>query len=134
MCPFGPRSDALLKVADSRYCDIFSRQSIESNENSSPDDEERVNFSIELIQHSTSDVVQLKPKKPEISSNQSSEIYQPCTNTIIQLKPSSFSAFREMKEVKQFVQLLDEDNRSTPEVDEQADGSAAAAILPEEPQ
>lgn len=39
-----------------------------------------------------------------------------------------------MKEVKQFVQLLDEDNRSTPEVDEQADGSAAAAILPEEPQ
>lgn len=133
LCPFGPRGDALLKVADSRYCDIFSRQSIESNENSSPDDEERVNFSIELMQHSTSDVVQLIPKKPQISTKQSTEIYQPCTNTIIQLKPSSFSAFREISEVKQFVQLPDEDNKSPPDTD-QDDGAAAAAVSSEDPQ
>lgn len=133
LCPFGPRGDALLKVADSRFCDIFSRQSMDSNENSSPDDEERINFSIELMQHSTSDVVQLIPKKPEISTKQSTEIYQPCTNTIIQLKPSSFSAFREISEVKQFVQLSDEDSKSTPDID-QDDGSTAAAALSEDPQ
>lgn len=88
-----------MKIANSRYCDIFSRQSMESTDenNSSPDDEERIKF-LATIPQSGCDVLQLVPKKPVISTEHS--MYQPCTNTIIQLKQSSFSAFRDMSEMK----------------------------------
>ena len=102
LCPFN--ASALLphqlKIANSRYCDIFSRQSMESDENSSPDNEERINF-LATIPHSGCEVVQLVPKKPVISSEHNNAMYhKPCTNTIIQLKQSSFSAFRDMSEMK----------------------------------
>ncbi|CRK94757.1 CLUMA_CG008251, isoform A [Clunio marinus] len=102
LCPFN--TSALLphqlKLVNSRYCDIFSRQSIESDENpednSSTDDEERIKFL--AIPQSGCDVIQLVPKKPVISSDHNA-MYQPCTNTIVQLKQSSYSAFREMKQM-----------------------------------
>lgn len=102
LCPFNPLLPHQFKVANSRYCDIFSRQSIESDENSSPDEETRINFlaTIPQVGHPGCDVLQLVPKKPVVSSEQNA-MYQPCTNTIIQLKQSSFSAFREMKNQKQ---------------------------------
>lgn len=87
-----------MKIANSRYCDIFSRQSIESTEDNSSPDEERVKFLAAIPQYSC-EVLQLIPKKPAISTDHTA-IYQPCTNTIVQLKQSSFSAFRDMSEIK----------------------------------
>jgi hypothetical protein len=124
LCPFN--ANALLphqlKIANSRYCDIFSRQSMESDENSSPDDEERIKF-LATIPHETGcEVLQLVPKKPVVSSSESNAMYQPCTNTIIQLKQSSFSAFRDMSEMKN----PKHDKECV--VDEGEDGDAAAAV------
>jgi hypothetical protein len=124
LCPFN--ANALLphqlKIANSRYCDIFSRQSMESDENSSPDDEERIKF-LATIPHETGcEVLQLVPKKPVVSSSESNAMYQPCTNTIIQLKQSSFSAFRDMSEMKN----PKHDKECV--VDEGEDDDAAAAV------
>lgn len=114
LCPFVP--NAVLKVANnSRYCDIFSRQSMESDENSSADDE--IGNFLETVQHSTCDILQLIPKKPVIPS-ESTEIYQPIQATTIQLKPSSFSAFRELSEVKHMKPFLEDDNSSVVEHDD----------------
>lgn len=112
LCPFN--TNALLphqlKIANSRYCDIFSRQSMESDENSSPDDEERIKFLATIPQYGC-EVLQLVPKKPVMSAEHN-EMYQPCSNTTIQLKQSSFSAFRDMSEIKNPKQQADIDNKS----------------------
>lgn len=84
---------------------------MESDENSSADEEERINF-LETIQHCDILVV---PKKPAISSN---TVYELCTNTTIQLKPSSFSAFRGISEVKHLQQCQNEDKESVAENDD----------------
>lgn len=82
---------------------------MESDENSSPDDEERIKFLATVPQYGC-EVLQLVPKKPVVSSEHNTS-YQPCTNTIIQLKQSSFSAFRDMSEMKNVkLQLLDDDD------------------------
>lgn len=73
---------------------------MESDENSSPDDEERIKFLATIPHDSGCEVLQLVPKKPVVSSLETNAMYQPCTNTIIQLKQSSFSAFRDMSEMK----------------------------------
>jgi hypothetical protein len=107
LCPFNSASSLLphqLKLANSRFCDIFSRQSMESDENSSPDDE-RIDF---LATIPNGEVLQLVPKKATVLSSEFSATYQPCTNTIIQLKQSSFSAFRDMTNLKQ---PLEEDTK-----------------------
>lgn len=104
LCPFhepnatGAILSHNLKPANSRFCDIFSRQSIESDENSSPD-EERIKF-LSTIPTSGCEVIQLKPKKPEQLPPADAANYQPCTNSTIQLKQSSYSAFRDMSEIK----------------------------------
>lgn len=127
LCPFN--SNALLphqfKIANSRYCDIFSRQSMESDENSSPDDEERIKF-LATIPQSGCDVLQLVPKKAVISSEHNA-MYQPCTNTIIQLKQSSFSAFRDMSEMKNPKQQPSDDDKKCEGGDSEDDNNAAAA-------
>jgi hypothetical protein len=129
LCPFNATSALLphqLKLANSRYCDIFSRQSMESDENSSPDDEERINF-LATIPQSGCDVLQLVPKKPVMSSEHNA-MYQPCTNTIIQLKQSSFSAFRDMSEMKNFKQQPSSDDKeSVAEGNNEDDDNNAAA-------
>lgn len=109
LCPFNATAllPHQLKVANSRFCDIFSRQSMESDENSSPDDEGRINF-LATIPQTGCDVLQLVPKKPVVSSEHNNAMYQPCTNTIIQLKPSSYSAFRDMSEMRNPKQLPDD--------------------------
>lgn len=119
LCPFNltllPHQQ---KVANSRYCDIFSRQSMESDDHSSPDDDERVKFQA-TISKSGCEVVQLVPKKLTASTDQN-VMYQPSTNTIIQLKQSTFSAFRDMSEIKA--------SRSNPlECDVGGEGTIAAA-------
>ena len=114
-----------LKIANSRYCDIFSRQSMEStDENSSPDDEERIKF-LTIPQYGC-EVLQLVPKKPVISTEHS-EMYQPCTNTIIQLKQSSFSAFRDMSEIKNSRQKPSADDKEREIVDNEDDDNNATA-------
>lgn len=87
---------------------------MESDENSSPDDEGRINF-LATIPQTGCDVLQLVPKKPVISSEHNNAMYQPCTNTIIQLKQSSFSAFRDMSEMKN-------PKQHTPDVDDDKGG------------
>lgn len=125
LCPFN--ASALLphqlKVANSRYCDIFSRQSLESDENSSPDDEERIKF-LATIPQSGCDVLQLIPKKL-VASTEHNATYQPCTNTIIQLKQSSFSAFRDMSEMKT-PRVHSEEDKKTDD-DKKDDDNVAAA-------
>jgi hypothetical protein len=97
-----------MKLANSRYCDIFSRQSMESddNDNSSPDDEERINF-LATIPQAGCEILQLVPKKPVVTTDNNKTMYQPCTNTIVQLKQSSCSAFRELSEFRS-VAIFDE--------------------------
>lgn len=135
LCPFN--TNALLphqlKIANSRYCDIFSRQSMESDENSSPDDEERIKFLATIPQYGC-EVLQLVPKKPVISSDHNA-MYQPCSNTTIQLKQSSFSAFRDMSEMKYpKLQLSDIDNKNVSnddnndDVDKDENASACTAM------
>lgn len=102
---------------------------MESDENSSPDDEERIKF-LATIPQSGCEVLQLVPKKPVISSEHNA-MYQPFTNTTIQLRQSSFSAFRDMSEIKYPKhQLSDIDNKSVGGVDdnndEDDDNSASA--------
>lgn len=127
LCPFN--ASALLphqlKVANSRYCDIFSRQSMESDENSSPDDEERIKF-LATIPQSDCDVLQLVPKKP-VASTEHNAMYQPCTNTIIQLKQSSFSAFRDMSEMKTLRVQPSVEDKKTDDGDNVAAASAASS-------
>lgn len=128
LCPFN--ANALLphqlKIANSRYCDIFSRQSMESDENSSPDDEERIKFLATIPQYGC-EVLQLVPKKPVISTEHNA-MYQPCTNTTIQLKQSSFSAFRDMSEIKNpKQQLSDVDNKSVVNNEDDDDDNNASA-------
>lgn len=88
-----------LNVANSRYyCDIFSRQSIGSEDaNSSPemDDVERIKF-LASIPDNGCEIIQLIPKKPNVIPN---AMYQPCTNHLKILK-SSCSAFRDISEIK----------------------------------
>jgi hypothetical protein len=94
----------LKHVANSRhyYCDIFSRQSIGSEEgnSSSPDiDDECINF-LASIPHGC-EIIQLIPKKP--TAVIPNAMYQPeCTNTQKLLK-SSCSAFRVISERKETV-------------------------------
>lgn len=95
---------------------------MESDENSSPDDEERIKFLATIPNESGCEVLQLVPKKPVACSPESNKMYQPCTNTIIQLKQSSFSAFRDMSEMKN----LKHDKERV--VDEGKDDDGAAAV------
>lgn len=88
-----------LKVANTRhyYCDIFSRQSVGSEEGntSSPELDECINF-LASIPHGC-EIIQLIPKKPTVIPN---AIYQPeCTN-IHKILKSSCSAFRDISEIK----------------------------------
>lgn len=96
---------------------------MESDENSSPD-EERIKF-LATIPQSGCDVLQLVPKKPVISSEHNA-MYQPCTNTIIQLKQSSFSAFRDMSEMRNPKPLSDDDDKSVGEEDNAVAASASS--------
>jgi len=130
LCPL--YTNALLphqmKIANSRYCDIFSRQSMEStDENSSPDDEERIKFLATIPQYGC-EVLQLIPKKPVISKEHNTT-YQPCTNTIIQLKQSSFSAFRDMSEIKNPRQssVIDKECDVADDADDNATASSSHA-------
>lgn len=130
LCPFNASTALLphqLKLANSRYCDIFSRQSMESDENSSPDDEERINF-LATIPQTGCEVLQLVPKKPVMSSEHNA-MYQPCTNTIIQLKQSSFSAFRDMSEMRSLRQPSggDKARSAVDEAHEDDDNNAATS-------
>lgn len=95
---------------------------MESDENSSPDDEERIKF-LATIPQSGCDVLQLVPKKAVISSEHNA-MYQPCTNTIIQLKQSSFSAFRDMSEMRNPKQQPSDDDKGG---DSEDDNNAACA-------
>ncbi|XP_070493787.1 uncharacterized protein [Chironomus tepperi] len=89
-----------LKVANTRhyYCDIFSRQSVGSEEgnSSSPDiDDECINF-LASIPHGC-EIIQLIPKKP--TAVIPNAMYQPeCTN-IQKILKSSCSAFRDISEI-----------------------------------
>lgn len=101
LCPFNNTNFLHpndIKFANSRFCDIFSRQSMESddNDNSSPDDEDRIDF-LAIPQQSGCDILQLVPKKPVVTTAHT--MYQPCTNSIVQLKQSSFSAFNSLREL-----------------------------------
>lgn len=97
---------------------------MESDENSSPDDEERINFLATIPHESGCEVLQLVPKKPVVSSSETNAMYQPCTNTIIQLKQSSFSAFRDMSEMK-----YPRHDKECVVEDEDDDGNNAAAAV-----
>lgn len=92
LCPLN--EDIIGNVANSRYyCDIFSRQSIESGENSSPDldDENRIRFVVDIPDSGCEIIVPKRPT-PAIPVNAT---YQPCTN--VQILKSSCSAFCDMK-------------------------------------
>lgn len=92
LCPLN--EDIISNVANSRYyCDIFSRQSIESGDNSSPDldDETRVRFVVDIPDSGCEIIVPKRPT-PAIPVNTT---YQPCTN--VQILKSSRSAFCDMK-------------------------------------
>lgn len=103
LCPFNNTSFLHhpndIKFANSRFCDIFSRQSMESddNDNSSPDDEDRIDF-LATIPQAGCEILQLVPKKPVVTMA-NNKMYQPCTNSIVQLKQSSFSAFNSLREL-----------------------------------
>lgn len=90
-----------LKVANTRhyYCDIFSRQSIgsEDGNSSSPDiDDDCINFLASVP--NGCEIIQLIPKKP--SAVIPDAMYQPeCTN-IQKILKSSCSAFRDISEIK----------------------------------
>lgn len=92
LCPLN--EDIVSNVANSRYyCDIFSRQSIESGDNSSPDfdDENRIRFVVDIPDSGCEIIVPKRPT-PAIPVNAT---YQPCTN--VQILKSSRSAFCDMK-------------------------------------
>lgn len=138
LCPFNNASALLphqLKIANSRFCDIFSRQSMESDENSSPDDEERIKF-LATIPQTGCDVLQLVPKKPVVSSEHSinATMYQPCTNTIVQLKQSSFSAFRDMSEIKKQASYDEKEGAGGGDDDVASGGAAASQVSSSEDQ
>lgn len=118
-----------MKLANSRYCDIFSRQSMESddNDNSSPDDEERINF-LATIPQTGCEILQLVPKKPVITTDNNKTMYQPCTNTIVQLKQSSCSAFRELSEFRNVV-TFDEACGGVEEEEEVEEATSTSQII-----
>lgn len=93
-----------LKVANTRhyYCDIFSRQSVGSEEgnSSSPDiDDECINF-LASIPHGC-EIIQLIPKKP--TAVIPNAMFQPeCTN-IQKLFKSSCSAFRDISDINKTI-------------------------------
>lgn len=100
LCPFNNANFLHpndIKFANSRFCDIFSRQSMESDDNSSPDGEERIDF-LATIPQTGCEILQLVPKKPVVTAA-NNKMYQPCTNSIVQLKQSSFSAFNSLREL-----------------------------------
>lgn len=112
LCPFNNTNFLHpndIKFANSRFCDIFSRQSMESddNDNSSPDDEERIEF-LATIPSDISRPLQLVPKKPVVTTAVN-KMYQPCTNSIVQLKQSSFSAFNSLRELSTISTTVDGD-------------------------
>ncbi|CAG9806390.1 unnamed protein product [Chironomus riparius] len=91
-----------LKVANTRhyYCDIFSRQSVGSEEgnSSSPDiDDECINFLASIP--NGCEIIQLIPKKP--TAVIPNAMYQPdCTNIQnMRILKSSCSAFRDISEI-----------------------------------
>lgn len=94
LCPLN--EDIINNVDNSRYyCDIFSRQSIESGENSSPDldDENRIQFVVDIPDSSGCEIIVPKRPNPAIPIN--ATYHQPCTN--VQILKSSCSAFCDMK-------------------------------------
>lgn len=100
LCPLN--DDIISNVANSRYyCDIFSRQSIESGDNSSPDfdDENRVRFVVDIPDSGCEIIVPKRPT-PAIPVNAT---YQPCTN--VQILKSSRSAFCDMKILQPFEEV-----------------------------
>lgn len=129
LCPFNTNNFIHphdMKLVNSRYCDIFSRQSMESDDNSSPDDEERINFM--AIPQTGCEILQLVPKKPIVSMDNNKTMYQPCTNTIVQLKQSSYSAFRELSEFRS-VAKFDEACGGEDDEDEAASTSHMSSSL-----
>lgn len=107
-------------IHSSRYCDIFSRQSIESGETSSPDlddEENRIRFVVDIPETGCELIV---PKRPTAAIPLNA-IYQPCTN--VQILKSSCSAFRdisEMKSLQSSSQTEAEDNAATAVIAEEA--------------
>lgn len=98
-------------ISNSRYyCDIFSRQSIESGENSSPDldDENRIRFSVDIPDTGCEIIVPKKSTPAPITAT----IYQhPCTN--VPFLKSSCSAFRDISEIKILQSSLSEEENVT---------------------
>lgn len=120
---FCPYNESLMSsVANSRhYCDIFSRQSIESGENSSPeffDDEDRVNF--QAIPDTGCEII--VPKRPSAAIPSTATNYQPCTN--VQILKSSCSAFRDIAEMKILRSLSDEEQKAVPSTSKAAEKEA----------
>lgn len=128
---FCPYNESLMSnVANSRfYCDIFSRQSIESGENSSPDfdDENRVNFQADIPDTGCEIIV---PKRPSAAIPTTAANYQPCTN--VQILKSSCSAFRDIAEMKVLRSMSEEEQKavvaSTSKTDEKEDSDVASSL------
>lgn len=116
-----------IKFANSRFCDIFSRQSMESddNDNSSPDDEDRIDF-FATIPQAGCEILQLVPKKPVVTTA-NNKMYQPCTNSNVQLKQSSFSAFNSLRELTTTTTDSGEDEACGGCDEESTDVAAAAS-------
>lgn len=108
---FCPYNESLMSnVANSRYyCDIFSRQSIESGETSSPDDENRVNFQADIPDVAGCEII--VPKRPSAAIPVIASNYQPCTN--VQILKSSYSAFRDIAEMKRHLRSMSEEETKT---------------------
>lgn len=118
---FCPYNESLMSnVANSRhYCDIFSRQSIESgDDHSSPDfdDENRVNFQADIPDTGCEIIV---PKRPSVAIPINASNYQPCTN--VQILKSSCSAFRDIAEMKILRSMSDEEAKATPSTSKAAE-------------
>lgn len=117
------------------YSNIFSRQSIESDANSSPeiDDEPlAVNFLSCCIPENHGCKI-IQPKKGTIASTiiPNQEIYQPCTN-IQKILKSSCSAFREMSEIKIVKSQTDDDNDGDNVNYQEAETKSDAAVAVED--
>jgi hypothetical protein len=109
-------------VANSRYyCDIFSRQSIESGETSSPDfdDENRVNFQADIPDVAGCEII--VPKRPSAAIPINASNYQPCTN--VQILKSSCSAFRDIAEMKILRSMSEEETKAMPSTSKAAEKS-----------
>jgi hypothetical protein len=103
------------------YCDIFSRQSIESGEASSPelDDEvNRIRFVVDIPESGCELIVPKRPTAIPLNA-----IYQPCTN--VQILKSSCSAFRDISEMK----ILQSSSQT--EAEDNASASSSTAIAEE---